>query len=140
MTLLQLIELAAGYLQLDYIYDPAKITTDPITIRLHGKLSGRIKVKDLYKVLTAVLRFKGLVMTIDRSNLVFIVPASEALDVGAALIDPNTPSLGIGQTIATMVLEPRYTDATTIKTMLEALKVPIAISQVGGKLLITCYS
>ncbi len=50
LTLMQLIELASEYLQIDYIYDPAKIRNEPISIRLHGRLSGRIKVSQLYEL------------------------------------------------------------------------------------------
>jgi type II secretory pathway component GspD/PulD (secretin) len=138
LTLMQLIELASEYLQIDYIYDPVKLKNEPISIRMHGKLAGKIKVRDLYELLQSVLRFKGLVMTRDKANLVWIVPASEALEAGPAIVDPNMDT-AIGQTVATIALQIEYTDPAGVKAMLEGLKVPIAISQAGNRLLVTCY-
>ncbi len=59
--LTQLLELAGTYLNLDYLYDAEKLKGQTVTLKLHGKLQGKVKVKDLYSLLETVLKFKVLV-------------------------------------------------------------------------------
>lgn len=46
MDLTNLLDLAAEYLDLDYLYEPTQISGQAITLRLHGQLQGTIRVKD----------------------------------------------------------------------------------------------
>ena len=85
----QLLDLAAEYLHIDYMYEPESIRGQSVSLRLHGKLQGDIRVKDLYPLLESVLKFKGFAMTRHKDNLVTIVPMAEALQADPTLMDPN---------------------------------------------------
>jgi hypothetical protein len=63
LEMIQLLDLVAEYLRLDYMYEPEKIKGQVISLRLHGKLQGEVRVKDLYPLLESVLKFKGFAMT-----------------------------------------------------------------------------
>jgi hypothetical protein len=104
LDMVQLLDLVGEYLELDCLYDPEKIKGQVVTLRLHGKLRGQMRVKDLYLLLESVLKFKGFVMTRSAGNLVTIVPATDALRAGPDLIDGGTRNLEAGDVVVTSTL------------------------------------
>jgi len=76
LEMVQLLDLAAEYLRLDYLWDLEKIKGQSVSLRLHGKLQGEIRIKDLYALLESVLKFKGFAMTSHKGGLVTIVPVT----------------------------------------------------------------
>jgi hypothetical protein len=76
-----------------------------VSLRLHGKLQGEVRVKDLYPLLESVLKFKGFAMTCHKGNLVTIVPMTDALQVDPTLVDSNDVSIKAGDMVVTRVFE-----------------------------------
>jgi type II secretory pathway component GspD/PulD (secretin) len=124
LTIDALLGLVGEYLHLDYMYDATKIRGD-VTLKLQGKLDGKIRVKDLYPLLESVLKFKGLVMT-RKGNLVTIVQADTALDIDPMLIDDKTGEIKTGDVIITRIFQLRHIDAESAKNLLTSMKVALA--------------
>ena len=79
LEMIQLLDLVAEYLRLDYMYEPEKMKSQVVSLRLHGKLQGEVRVKDLYPLLESVLKFKGFAMTCHKGNLATILPVNDSL-------------------------------------------------------------
>jgi type II secretory pathway component GspD/PulD (secretin) len=142
IELAQLLDLAGTYLKLDCIYEGEKIGNQVITLKLHSKQRSEMRVKDLYSLLETVLKFKGLVMTRREGNFVTIVPAAEALEVDPQLVDPNNRSLQAGDMVITRVFELHYVDVGSITSLLQSMKLSVAVSPVADSqtLFVTCYA
>jgi type II secretory pathway component GspD/PulD (secretin) len=142
MDLAQLLELAGTYLNLDYLYDPEKVKGQTVTLKLHGKLQGKVRVKDLYSLLETVLKFKGLAMTRQGGNLVSIVPAADALQADPGLVDPNGSPLSAGDVVVTRIFELEYADTASVTNLLQNMKQAVAVSAIEDSqtLFVTCYS
>ena len=142
LEMIQLLDLAAEYLRLDYMYEPEKIAGQTVSLRLHGKLEGEIRVKDLYPLLESVLKFKGFAMTCHKDNLVTIVPVADALDVDPALVDAGSPVVGAGDMVVTRAFELRHINTTSAVNLLDNMKLSVAASPIEetGTLIVTCLS
>ncbi len=142
MDLAQLLELAGTYLNLDYLYDAEKIKGQAVTLKLHGKLQGKVKVRDLYSLLETVLKFKGLAMTRQGGNLVSIVPAADVLQADPGLVDPNSGALAAGDVVVTRIFELEYADTASVTNLLQNMKQAVAVSGIEDSqtLFVTCYS
>ncbi|OHB80221.1 MAG: hypothetical protein A2Z25_08475 [Planctomycetes bacterium RBG_16_55_9] len=142
LEMIQLLDLVAEYVGLDYMFDPEKIRGQAVSLRLHGKLQGRIRVKDLYPLLESVLKFKGLAATCHKGNLVTIVPVVEALDVDPALLDPNHTTLDAGDMVVTRIFDLQYVSASSAMNLLNNMKLSVAASPIEEvqALIITCYA
>lgn len=142
LEVIQLLDLAAEYLSIDYMYEADKIRGQTVSLRLHGKLQGEIRVKDLYPLLESVLKFKGFAMTCHKGNLVTIVPAADALQVDPTLLDANQTSLGAGDMVVTRVFDLQYVNAASAMNLLDSMKLSVAASPIeeAGTLIVTCYA
>lgn len=142
MELVDLLELAGETLGLDYVYDAAKIPNQTVSLRLHGKQSGELRVKDLYTLLETALKVKGLAMTRGHGNLVTIVPVGQALDANPNLITPEGESIHVGDTVVTRVFELKHADVSGVMQLIQTLKLSVAISSIPETqtVFVTCYS
>ncbi len=142
LDLVQLLDLVGEYLGLDYMYDPAKLKGQIVTLKLHGKLRGRMRVRDLYSLLESVLKFKGFAMTCHEGNLVTIVPASEVLQINPNLIGAGTDSLDAGDMVVTSVFDLQSIDTSAASTLLTNMKLSLEVTPVEGSqaLIVTCYA
>ncbi len=134
--------MAAEYLNLDYLFDPEKLKGQSVSLRLHGKLQGQVRVKDLYALLESVLKFKGLAMTSHRAGLVTIVPVTDALDVDPALVGPDGAAMTVGDMVVTRVFSLRYVNTSSAMNLLNNLKLSVSASPIEetGTLIVTCYA
>jgi len=142
LDVLLLLDLAAEYLHLDYLCDPAKIRGQPVTLKLRGKFQGEITVAELYPLLESVLKFRGFAMTRNDGNLVTIVPVEEALAADPELLDPNDGTIRPGDVVVTRILELQHLDATSAKNLLENMSLGVAVCPVEETrtLIVTCYA
>lgn len=142
MTLIQLLDLAGEYLDLDYVYDPGTIGNQSIALKLHGGLQGEMKVKDLYTLLETVLKFKGLAMTRHKDKLVTIVPVSQVLDTDPQLVDVKSKTVQAGDMVVTRVFELQHVDVAGIMNLLQNMKLGVAVSSSEETqiLFVTCYA
>lgn len=133
LEIVQLIELVGKYLNLDYLYDETKVKGN-VTV----KIQGRLKVRDLYKLLENVLKFRGFVMSRD-GNLVTIVPTAEALDT-----DPVFSDVGIqpGDVVVTRIFALNYITTAAAKKVLTEMKLGANINEIpeSGMLIITGFA
>ena len=141
LPVIQLLDLVGKYLNLDYIYDPAKITGE-VTLKLNGNLRGQMKVKDLYLLLESVLKFRGLVMTRHRGNIVTIVPASEALDADPTLVDPDGPGVEAGDVVLTRVFTLQHINTTSADNLLQSMRLSVGTMPIPERsmLIVTAYA
>ncbi|OHB65402.1 MAG: hypothetical protein A2Y76_10585 [Planctomycetes bacterium RBG_13_60_9] len=142
LSLVQLIDLVGEYLRLDCVYDAEKIGNQTVTLKLHSKAQSEICVRDLYCLLETVLKFKGLAMTRQEGDVVTIVPAAEALEADPELVDPNTRSVRAGDMVVTRAFQLQHVDASSVTTLLQAMKLGVAVSGVAENqtLFVTCYA
>jgi type II secretory pathway component GspD/PulD (secretin) len=141
LEIAQLLELVGEYLHLDYLYEPEKIK-GTVLLRLHGKLQGQMQVRDLYGLLESVLRFRGLVMTCHKNNLVTIVPAAEALQASPSLIDSDNRNIQTGDMVVTSIFELKNIAVPAAAALLENMKLSLAVTPAEGSrsLIVTCYA
>ncbi len=142
MTLIQLLDLAGEYLDLDYVYGPGDIGNETVALKLHGGLQGEMRVKDLYTLLETVLKFKDLAMTRGKDKLVTIVPVSQVLDTDPQLVDQRSKTVQAGDMVVTRVFEPQHVDVASITNLLENMKLGVAVSpsEESQILFVTCYA
>jgi type II secretory pathway component GspD/PulD (secretin) len=142
LEVVQLLDLAGEYLHLDYMYEPDKMRGQAVTLKLHGKLQGEVRVKDLYLLLESVLKFKGFAMTCHEGNLVTIVPAAEALQANPDLIDVADKAINPGDMVVTGVFDLRHISVSAATTLLQAMKLSLAVTPVEASqtLIVTCYA
>jgi len=141
LPIIDLLALVGEYLQLDYMYDPAKVTGD-VAFKLQGKLSGKIKIKDLYPLLESIMQFKGFVMS-RKGNLVIIVPVADALQIDPTLLVDEEGKVEAGDVIVTRVFELKHIDVVDAKNLLDGMKLGLNIntSITGAKtVIVTAYA
>jgi general secretion pathway protein D len=140
LEVVDLLSLVGEYLGLTYMYDPANVKGE-VTLKLHGKLRGDLRVEDLYPLLESVLKFKQLVMT-RKGNLVTVVPVQEALDIDPALVLPEAVEIQQGDGIVTRVFELQHVSTDNAENMLSKMKLGVAISSIPetGTLIVTGYT
>lgn len=141
LPVIQLLDLVGKYMNLDYIYDPAKITGE-VTLKLNGDLRGSMKVKDLYLLLESVLKFQNLVMTRHKGNIVTVVPAAEALDVDPGLVGPGGRAVETGDVVVTRVFELQHIDTTSAQNLLDGMRLSIGVTPIPetGTMIVTAYA
>lgn len=142
IQLIHLLDLVAEYLHLDYVYEPSQVKDDEVTLKLHGKLEGRIQVRDLYPLLESILKFKGLAMTRHEGNLVTIVPIRDALEVDPPIVDGNYRALEPGNMVVTRVFRLQHIDASSAANLLENMRLGVATVPISetGLIIVTCYA
>jgi len=142
IDLIELLDLAGEYLDLDYVYDAAKIRNQRVALRLHGKRSGELRVKDLYTLLETALKFKGLVMTRQEGNLVAIVPVVEALDADPTLITPEQGAVHAGDMVVTRVFALQHVEVAHVLNLMQTMKLGVAVVPIPETqtLFVTCYA
>ncbi len=142
LDMIQLLDLVGEYLQLDYLYDPEKIKGQVVSLKLHGKLQGQVRVRDLYLLLESVLKFKGFAMTCHEGNMVIIVPATDALKANPNLIDPEDKTLDAGDMVVTNVFDLHHIGVSAASTLLQNMQLSLALTSVEGSqtLIVTCYA
>jgi general secretion pathway protein D len=142
LEMLQLLDLVAEYMDLDYMYDPEQIRGQSVSLRLHGKSQGDIRVRELYPLLESVLKFKGFAMTRHQGNLVTIVPIAEALEVDPTLLDSNNATIETGDMVVTRVFDLQYVKASSAMDLLSSMKLSVAVSPIEETqtLIVTCYA
>ena len=140
LTVVQFLGLVGPYLQLDFMYDP-KMLVGEITISPNGKWRGPIKVKDLYPMLEDVLKFKNLVMTRSKGNLVTIVPVADALTIDPALLDTYQDEFERGDGVVTRVFDLEHVDTASAINLLTSMRLTIAPPIPKGKaIIVTGYA
>ena len=127
-------------LRLDYLYDPVKVKGN-VNLRLHGKLKGDIKRKDLYPLLESVLQFNNFVMT-RKGNLVIIVPKAEADNIDAPIVREADEKLEHGDVIVTRVFELKHVGTATAQKLLTGMQLGVKITEISeaGTLVVTGYT
>ncbi len=142
IPLIQLLDLVGEYLDLDYLYDPATIGNQSVALMLRGSLQGKMRVKDLYALLETVLKFKGLAMIRGEDKLVTIIPVAQALDADPQLVDVTSKAVQAGDIVITRVFELHYVGASSVTSMLQSMKLGVAVStsEETQLLLVTCYA
>ncbi len=140
--MIQLLDLVGEYLQLDYLYDPEKIKGQVVTLKLHGKLQGQVRVRDLYLLLESVLKFKGFAMTCHEGSLVIIVPATDALKANPDFIGAEGTTPGAGDMVVTDVFDLHHIGVSAASTLLQNMQLSLALTPVEGSqtLIVTCYA
>jgi len=125
-----LLNLVGETLGLDFLYDDAKVKGQ-VTLKLQGKYSGPIKVKQLYPLLESVLRFKGFVMT-RKENLVTVVPQEEALEIDPLLFTDREKEKGVkpGDVVIARVFELKHIDTTSAENLLKGMKLAVSIEPI----------
>ncbi len=142
ITLMQLLDLAGEYLDLDYVYDSDIIGNQYFALKLHGSLQGEMKVKDLHALLQTVLKFKGLAMTRREDKLVTIVPAAQVLDTDPQLVDIKSRTVQAGDIVVTRVFELQHVNVASVTNLLQNMKLGVAVStsEQAQILFVTCYA
>ncbi|MFB0525460.1 MAG: secretin N-terminal domain-containing protein, partial [Phycisphaerae bacterium] len=130
VDIVHLLGLAGQYLNLDFMYDPAKVRGD-VTLLLAGKLQGPIQVKDLYPLLESVLKFKGFVMTRHKGNLVTVVPMAEALDIDPELLEAERGQIEHGDIVVTRPFELEHIDTASAHNLLTNMKLGVSVSEIA---------
>jgi general secretion pathway protein D len=134
LEIVSLIDLVGKYLNLNYLYDEAKIQ-GAVTIKVQGKL----KVRQLYDILESVLKFRGFAMS-RKGNLVTIVPVAEALDQDPTFSGDIKP----GDVIVTKIFKLKYINTMAAKQLLVGMKLgnDLTITPIAetGSLVITEYA
>jgi len=141
LPVIQLLDLVGKYMNLDYVYDPTKITGE-VTLKLNGNLRGSMRVRDLYLLLESVLKFQNLAMTRHKGNIVTIVPITDALDFDPIIVKPGEEPPEAGNVVATRVFELQYIDTTTAQTLLDSMKLSVGVTPIpeSKTLIVTAYA
>ncbi len=142
LPVIQLIDLVGKYLNLSYVYDPAKVTGE-VTLKLNGNLQGSMKVKDLYLLLESVLQFKDLVMTRHKGNIVKIVPKAEITAIDPELVSPEKTTVEAGDAIVTRVFTLKHIDTASAENLLNTMGLaactPTSMAE-SGTVIVTAYA
>jgi len=141
LPLVDLLGLVGEYLGLDYMYDPANVKGD-VVLKLHGKLRGKVRVKDLYPLLQNVLKSKNLVMT-RAGNFVTIVPKGQELDADPVLIYDSKGQVQYGDVVVSRIFHLKHIDVASAKNLLAGMKLGININDSmaqAGTIIVTDYA
>ncbi len=141
VPVIQLLDLVGKYLNLSYVYDPAKITGE-VTLKLNGDLSGKMKVEDLYQLLESVLQFKNLVMTRHKGNIVKIVPVTEVLSLDPDLVTSDTAEVDAGDIVVTRVFELEHIDTSSAENLLTGMGLTVGVTAIAESdtIIVTAYA
>ncbi|MCK4998681.1 MAG: hypothetical protein KAS23_04070 [Anaerohalosphaera sp.] len=136
VDILKLIELVGKQLELNYIYDAARVKGD-VMLKIHD---GNIKVKDLYALLENVLKFKGFVMT-RRGNLVEIKLASDIKNIEAEIRDPGDP-IDAGEVVIATMFKLKHIDTTSATNLLKGMNLGLRIDPIAASntIIVTGYA
>ena len=137
LPIIDLLDLVGKYLNLDYMYNEADMKGKEVSL----KIQGPIKVKELYPMLEAALKFQGFVMA-RKDNLVTIVPTARAMEIDAALVDSEKGKVRYGDVIVTRIFRLKYIDTASAKNLLAGMKLGADITPIEatGTLIITEYA
>ncbi len=140
LEIIDLLGLAGEYLGLDFMYDPGQIV-GIVTLKLHGKLRGDLRVKDLYPLLESALKFRGFAMT-RKGNLVTITPVDQALDNDPVLITDETGEVEQGDVIVTRVFQLQHINTASAQNLLTSLRLITTITPIveTGTIIVTGYA
>jgi len=141
LPVIQLLDLVGKYMNLDYVYDPTKITGE-VTLKLNGNLRGSMRVRDLYLLLESVLKFQRLAMTRHKGNIVTIVPVDDALEADPVIVKPGEEPPEAGNVVATRVFELQHIDTTTAQALLDNMKLSVEVTPIpeSKTLIVTAYA
>ena len=141
LPVIQLLDLVGKYMNLDYVYDPTKITGE-VTLKLNGNLRGSMRVRDLYLLLESVLKFQRLAMTRHKGNIVTIVPVDDALEADPVIVKPGEEPPEAGNVVATRVFELQHIDTTTAQALLDNMKLSVGVTPIpeSKTLIVTAYA
>ena len=129
LTIVEFLGLVGPYLQLDFMYTEKDIDQE-ITINPHGKYAGPIKVKDLYPMLEAVLKYKNLAMTRSGGNLVTLAPVENALDIDPTLLEDDRDIIDRGDGMIQRIFKLDHIETSAAKNLLESMKLTTNITEV----------
>lgn len=141
VPVIQLLDLVGKYLNLSYVYDPAKITGE-VTLKLNGNLSGKMKVEDLYQLLESVLQFKNLVMCRHKGNIVKIVPVTEVLSLDPDLVTSETSTVDAGDIVVTRVFELEHIETSSAENLLTGMGLTVGVTSIAESrtMIVTAYA
>jgi general secretion pathway protein D len=141
LTIVEFLGMVGPYLGLDFMYEEKDVAQE-VTISPNGKFRGPIKVKDLYPLLEEVLKFKNLVMTRGKGNLVTIAPVANALDIDPALLYTDEAKIERGDGIVQRIFKLKHIDTTTAQDLLTGMKLTTSITAIPETktLLLTGYA
>ena len=142
LRIIDLLGLVGEYLNLDYMYDPtdAQLMAGEVTLKLHGRLRGDLRVKDLYPLLESVMRFRGFAMT-RRGNLVTIVPLARVLEIDPTL-QTEKGKIEHGDVVITRAFQLKHVDTASAMNLLNSMKLGTTVSPIAdtGSLIVTEYA
>jgi general secretion pathway protein D len=131
LTLTEFIGWVGPYLKMDFMYNADDFIGKNVTINPNGVLKGRIKIKDLYKYLDAVLRFKGFAMTRDKgTNLITIVPKDNVLPYDPTIAQPGQEPVQVGDSVRVDFFELKYISTSTAEDLIKNMKLSIQINSI----------
>jgi general secretion pathway protein D len=141
MPVINLLDLMGKYLNLSYVYDPAKVTGE-VTLKLNGELRGAMKVRDLYLLLESVLQSKELVMTRHKGNIIRVVPKSEYLNLDPEIVGPNAPPPEAGDVLVARVFELQYVETSSVENFLQGMGLAVGVTSIADKkmVIVTAYA
>ena len=136
LDVIQLLDLIGKYLNLNYVYNEADLKN----ISVNLKVQGPIKVRELYPMAESVLKFTNLVMS-RKGNLVTIVKVDNVMEIDPALIDTDNEHIKAGDVVVTRVFQLNYIDTTSVKGLLESMKLG-AVTEIPtrGTIIVTGYA
>ncbi|MHC4165801.1 MAG: secretin N-terminal domain-containing protein [Planctomycetota bacterium] len=142
ITLVQLLDLAGKYMGLNYVYDPREVPNQSFALKLHGKLQGQMKVKNLYALLQSVLGSAGLAMIRQEENLVAVVKIDKALETQPELVDTSVSTLQLGDTVVTRAFNIQHVNVVSVISLLQDMKLSVAATAIEktSVLLVTCHA
>jgi type II secretory pathway component GspD/PulD (secretin) len=127
MDIIALLDYVGKHLQLNYMYDSTLVKGE-VTLKLHGKQQGALRVKDLYPLLESALKFRGFVMSRNR-NLVTIVPAAQVLDIDPALqTEKGKPEYG--DVVITAAFRLKHIDTNSAMNLLTSMKLGTVVTPI----------
>jgi type II secretory pathway component GspD/PulD (secretin) len=137
IEIIDLLRLMGEYLDLDYLYDPAKVK-GTVTLKLRRT---KIAVSELYPLVESVMQFHGFVMS-RKGNLVTIRPSAEVAQVDPLIIKDGDGKVQIGDIVVTRFFDLQHVDPVNVKNLLGQLKYGITITPISdtGTLIVTGYA
>jgi len=140
LTMTEFLGFVGEYLGLNYLYNPAVVKGD-VTLMIGGKLRGKVKVKELYKLLEAVMQFYGYVMT-RKDNLVTIRPITDAAIGDPLIVHPEGKRVEAGDVVITRIFELKHIDTGSANNLLTGMKLGVQITPIAetGTLIVIGYA